>query len=130
VLDRTVDTEVASISNTSVSEAMVDNVSNAQEAWELYYLLRQEIFMAEGRRFATLGIKAPVPFNEAQINENITPGGSPTQPIVPDYIESAIQEEGVTLDSFSYDAEAGEATIDVNMNRVLANNRSQVSPFL
>lgn len=130
VLDRTVDTEVASISNTSVSEAMVDNVSNAQEAWELYYLLRQEIFMAEGRRFATFGIKAPVPFNEAQINENITPGGPPTQPIVPDYIESAIQEEGVTLDSFSYDAEAGEATIDVNMNRVLANNRSQVSPFL
>ena len=130
VLDRTANTEVAAISNTSVTDAMVDNVSNAQEAWELYYLLRQEIFMGEGRRFATFGIKAPVPFNEAQINENIAPGSPPTQAIVPDYITNTIQADGVTLDSFSYDAEAGEATIDVNMNRVLANNRSQVSPFL
>ena len=130
VLDRTASTEVAAISNTSVTDAMVDDVSGPQEAWELYYLLRQEIFMAEGRRFATLGIKAPVPFNEAQINENIAPGSPPTQAIVPSYITNAVQEEGVTLDSFSYDAEAGEATIDVNMNRVLANNRSEVSPFL
>lgn len=130
VLDRTASTEVAAVSNTSVTDAMVDDVSNAQEAWELYYLLRQEIFMAEGRRFVTFGIKAPVPFNEAQINENIAPGGAPTQPIVPDYITSAIQAEGVTLDSFTYDASADETTIDVNMNRVLANNRSQVSPFL
>jgi tetratricopeptide (TPR) repeat protein len=130
VIDRTANTEVAAISNTSVTDAMVDDVSNAQEAWELYYLLRQEIFMAEGRRFATFGIKAPVPFNEAQINENIAPGSPPTQPIVPDYITSAIQADGVTLDSFSYDEENGEATIDVNMNRVLANNRNQVSPFL
>jgi hypothetical protein len=130
VIDRTANTEVAPISNTSVTDAMVDDVSNAQEAWELYYLLRQEIFMAEGRRFVTFGIKAPVPFNEAQINENIAPGSPATQAIVPDYITNAIQEEGVTLDSFSYDPEAGEATIDVNMNRVLANNRNQVSPFL
>lgn len=130
VLDRTADTEVAAVSNTSVTDAMVDNVSNAQEAWELYYLLRQEIFMAEGRRFVTFGIKAPVPFNEAQINENIDPGSPPTQAIVPSYITDAIQEDGVTLDSFTYDDVAGEATVDVNMNRVLANNRSEVSPFL
>lgn len=130
VLDRTANTEVAAISNTSVTDAMVDDVSSEQEAWELYYLLRQEIFIAEGRRFVTFGIKAPVPFDEAQINENIEPGGPPTQAIVPDYITNAIQEDGVTLDSFTYDQDANQATIDVNMNRVLAENRSEVSPFL
>jgi tetratricopeptide (TPR) repeat protein len=129
VLNRTANTQVAAISNTSVTDAMVDDVSNAQEAWELYYLLRQEIFMAEGRRFVTLGIKAPVPFNEAQINENIDPGSPPTLPIVPNYITNALGPNE-TLDSFTYDQEALEATIDVNMNRVLANNRSEVSPFL
>ena len=129
VLDRTANTEVAAISNTSVTDAMVDDVSNAQEAWKLYYLLRQEIFIAEGRRFATMGFKAPVPFNEAQINENIAPGSPATQGIVPEYITNALGS-GETLDSFTYDEAANQATIDVNMNRVLANNRGQVSPFL
>lgn len=143
VLNRNENTSVASVSNTSITNTMVNNLSNsdAAAAWEMYYLLRQEIFMAEGRRFATIGLKAAVPFTEADINPNITPGSDPTEPIIPDYIMDAVNGDGgtaPTLDSFSYteaDENMGtngtfEATIDINLNRVLANNRQQVSPFL
>lgn len=131
VIDRTATSQVADVSDLSVTDSRVDNVSNADEAWELYYLMRQQIFIAEGRRFTTMGFKAPVPFDEVQINEAYSEGSDPTKTFIPSYVTDAIDPaNGITLDSFEYDESAGTATIDVNMNRVLANNRSSVSPFL
>jgi tetratricopeptide (TPR) repeat protein len=124
VIPRTEDTQVADISGTSVTDARVDSVSNMQEGWELYYLLRQQIFIAEGRRFATFNLKMPLPENELLLNPNVEEDTPPVQPVVPSYIA------GQPLDGFSADFDAKEATMDVNMNRVLANNREAVSPFL
>jgi tetratricopeptide (TPR) repeat protein len=135
VLNRTPSTEVPSISGTSVTEQMVNDVSNADEAWELYYLLRQEIFIAEGRRFATLGLKLPLPENELTVNDNIDEQTASEQTI-PDFIP----DPPVSMNAFTYednpayesDPEANDfqVTIEVNMNRRLANNRQSVSPFL
>lgn len=123
VLDRTAQTPVPTVSGTSVTESRVDNISNADEAWEVYYLMRQEIFIAEGRRIVDFGIKLPLPENELLINDAVEEGPA-IEPIIPSFID------GQPLNEFTYDADAGEATIAVNMNRVLANNRSSVSPLL
>lgn len=135
VLNRTSSTEVPSVSGTSVTKQMVDNVSNLDEAWELYYLLRQEIFMAEGRRFATLGLKVPLPENELTVNDNIDQQTA-EESTIPDYIPDTPSD----MDAFTYEgnpayesdpaANAFQVTIEVNMNRRLANNRQSVSPFL
>jgi tetratricopeptide (TPR) repeat protein len=123
VLNRTETTDVPSISGTSVTDAIVDDIDSADEAWEILYLLRQEIFIAEGRRMIDFGIKFPLPENESLANPNVSEGPA-TQPIVPSFID------GQPLDDFTYDPDTFEAVIDVNMNRVLAQNRTSVSPFL
>jgi len=125
VLNRNENTMVASISGTSVTESRIDDVSTAQEAWELYYLLRQEVFMAEGRRFVDFGLKLPLPENEFLVNENID-RATAEQQTIPSYMPS----DPTQLDAFTYDIENSQSTVAVNMNRVLANNRTSVSPFL
>ncbi len=120
ILDRTEETEVPGVSGTSVTESRINNLGTMQEAWELYYLLRQEIFMAEGRRFVTFNLKLPLPRNERLLNPNV----EETARSIPDFIV------GQPLDGYTWDQEADQVTIDVNMNRVLANNREVFSPFL
>lgn len=124
ILDRTAETVVPGVSGTSVTDAMVDSVSTMQGAWELYYLMRQEIFMAEGRRFVTFNLKLPLPENEQTLNPDVEAGSDAVQPIIPSYIQ------GQPLDAFSWPNEGNQVTVEVNMNRVLANNRTAVSPFL
>lgn len=124
VLDRTAQTEVPDVSGTSVTDAMVDNASGMQEIWELYYLMRQEVFMAEGRRFVTFNLKLPLPENEQLLNPDVDAGSDAVQPIIPSYIQ------GQPLDAFEWPNQGNQATVAVNMNRVLANNRTDVSPFL
>ena len=131
VLDRTPETEenevlpvsVPTVSGTSVTEARVDAIADADEAWEVYYLMRQEVFIAEGRRLVDFGIKYPLSEDEVLINDNVDEGPATTA-IVPSFID------GQPLDAFTYDINAGEATIQVNMNEVLSENRDAVSPFL
>lgn len=129
VRNRTANTMVPSVSGTSVTETMVNNLSNMDEAWELYYLLRQEIFIAEGRRFVTLGLKLPLPENELLVNDNIDRATVEEQQI-PSFIPSPPAQ----LDAYTYTEDPGndifQATVEVNMNRRLANNRQAVSPFL
>lgn len=126
VLDRTRRTEVPGVSGTSVTDAMVDSASGTQEIWELYYLMRQEIFMAEGRRFVTFNLKLPLPENEQLLNPNVDAGSDAVQPIIPSYIQ------GQPLDAFTWPVndDPTKASCAVNMNRVLANNRTAVSPLL
>lgn len=125
VLDRTSTTAVPTVSGTSVTSARVDAIADVDEAWETYYLMRQEIFISEGRRFVDFGIKLPLSENELLINPNVEEGPD-IQPLIPSFVN----EQRDVLNSFTYDIEAGEATITVNMNRILSQNRSEVSPFL
>lgn len=135
VLDRTANTEVPSVSGTSVTESMVDDISDMDEAWEMYYLLRQEIFIAEGRRFVTFGLKLPLPENELLVNDNIDEATA-TEFVIPDFIPDPPRD----MNAFTWTEEPEDvarderdvfqATIEINMNRQLANNRTSVSPFL
>ena len=123
VLTRSVGTvAVPVISGTSVTDAMIDATATEDEALELLYLMRQEIFIAEGRRFADLGLRFPISETEKLSNSNITDehivGFSPT--FVP-----------TNMDAFVYDADAETCTITHNMNRVLVQNKTATSvlPF-
>jgi hypothetical protein len=114
---------VPTVSGTSVTDARVDAISSVEEGVEVLYLLRQEIFISEGRRLIDLGIKLPVSDDEALSNENVSEGAA-TQPIIPSFLPA-----GGELDAFTVDGM--QVTIQRNLNRILAQNRtaSEVVPF-
>lgn len=116
------DVAVPVISGTSVSQAQIDALADVTGALETLYLMRQEIFIAEGRRFVDLGIKMPVSENEMLTNSSVTTAH--TTAFIPSFVPT-------NMDEFTYDATTGEATITVNMNAVLVANRTDaaVIPF-
>ena len=111
------------ISGTSVTQAMIDGLENHDSALELVYLMRQEIFFAEGRRPADLGIRLPLCEVEAA---NATNGASYTTAWIPQFVP---RDYG--LDEFSIDEEAKTVTIAHNMNRMIVENAhtADVAPF-
>ena len=111
---------VPTISGTSVDAEMINAANSVDAALELVYLMRQEIFLAEGIRAADLGIKWPVHENEALFNEAVT--AEDRQPFIPAFIPRN------SMDTFSIDFDTKEVVIDVNMNRVLVENKSML-PF-
>jgi len=114
---------VATVSGTQVTEAEIDAAASADELLELIYLMRQEVFIAEGRRVIDLGIRFPVAENEARNNSNIDEGSEFLQPIIPDFIPG-----DQAMDDFTVDEAAGILTMTVNMNRILVEN--QASPLV
>ena len=89
----------------------------------MQYLMRQEIFFAEGRRPADLGIRLPLCEVEAAHASN---GAEYTQAWIPSFIPL-----NGGMDDFTIDAEAMTVTIAHNMNRVIADNArtKDVAPF-
>ena len=120
-----VEIEIPIVSETSVGEAMISAATTVDAALELVYLMRQEIFIAEGIRMADLGIKWPVHENEAKFNPAVT--AEDRQPFIPDYLPSPISR----IDAFDLDEATKEVTILINLNRVLVENRTSdaVVPF-
>jgi hypothetical protein len=113
---------VYAVSGTSVTAAMIDTLSSTYSHFRTLYLLRQEIFFLEGRRMSDLGIRLPVTQRQIDGNANITPGSPGTTVVVPDYIPATDEMRRFTT--------AGTTvTILWDMNKVLAANRSRVSPF-
>lgn len=114
------------ISGTSVDDAMIDAqaANGGDSLLELLYLMRQEIFFAEGRRVCDLGIRIPVCFREASVNPSAE-GFTTAQ--LPSFIP--LNQE---MDRFVMDAAAKTVVIKHNMNRVIvANKTSQyVVPFV
>ena len=51
---------VPTISGTSVTAARIDAITTVDDGLYVLYLMRQEIFLAEGRRMADLGMRMPV----------------------------------------------------------------------
>ncbi len=112
------------VSGTSVTGAIVDALASADQALEVLYLMRQEIFLAEGRRMTDLGIRFPVSEREQINNPNI--GNDLTQPLIPAFIP-----RNAEMNDFTTDAAAQTVVIRHNMNRVLVANKASgaVLPF-
>lgn len=111
------------ISGTSVTQAMIDGLDNHDSALELVYLMRQEIFFAEGRRPADLGIRLPLCEAEAANTEN---GAPYTEAWIPSFVP-----QNYGLDDFTVNDEAKTVTITHNMNRIIVENAhsKDVVPF-
>lgn len=117
---------VPTVSGTSVTAAMLAAATSDVELLELLYLMRQEIFVLEGRRMADLGIRLPVAYREVQINPNVELGSAVTKARIPEFIPLDLG-----LDRFTYSDGDTVVTIHHNMNRVLVANRTSdaVLPF-
>ena len=115
--------QVPTVSGTSVTPAQVDAASSVESALELLYLLRQEIFMAEGLRFVDLGLKMPVHEEEALTNASIT--ADDRQGFIPAFLPRG------DFDAFTLDAAAKVATVQHDLNAILVANRASpaVVPF-
>ena len=111
------------ISGTSVTQAMIDGLSNHDSALELVYLMRQEIFFAEGRRPADLGIRLPLCEVEAA---NASNASEFTNAWIPQFVPN-----NYGLDEFKIDETAKTVTIAHNMNREIVKNAhsADVAPF-
>ncbi|MBN2570775.1 MAG: hypothetical protein JXA68_01495 [Ignavibacteriales bacterium] len=110
------------ISYTSLTTAYINSLTTSEELYRALYLLRQEIFFGEGRRMSDLGIRLPVMNRQIDANPNINPGDYGTYVVVPDYIP-----QGDVLDAFTIDGNI--VTIAYDMNKLIAQNISVVSPF-
>jgi tetratricopeptide (TPR) repeat protein len=114
---------VPAVSGTSLTALQIDLLLSVDAALEKLYLMRQEIFIAEGRRMADLGIRFPVSEVESLSNSNITTAN--TTGYAPAFVKDK------PLDAFTYNAATKTAVITVNMNKVLVENKTSpdVLPF-
>lgn len=115
------------VSGTSVTDNYLASVTTLDGALETLYLMRQEIFIAEGRRIMDMGVKFVIGEIEYLSNPNIDisdPGVSPT---IPPFID-AIKGE---LDAFTYDPVEREVVIRHDVNKILVQNKASefVVPF-
>lgn len=117
---------VATVSGTSVTSARIDAITTVDDGLYVLYLMRQEIFIAEGRRMADLGMRMPVAQTEILANPNATANADYTQPVIPSFIPLAFG-----MDLFTYDATAKTAIMAFDMNQVLVQNKASafVLPF-
>lgn len=117
--------KVCTVSGTMVT---VDDLNEAVTEDQLLYLLyrlRQEIFMAEGRRMTDLGIKFPVSQTEQLNNPNVKQEHIVAQ--LPAFIPL---NRG--MDDFTYDKANGIVTMKYDMNAVLVKNKhaKEIFPFI
>lgn len=119
VLPRTeMDITVHQISGTSVSPADLAQANSNDEVLYLLSLIRQEVFMSEGRRMTDLGIRFPVSNIESQNNPNVQP--QHLQATIPAYIPAA---RG--MDDFEYNEQQELVTIKHDMNKIIVANKLQ-----
>jgi len=128
VLDRQAGmVDIPSVSGTSFTAADVASFTADDAGLELLYRLRQEVFMAEGIRFADMGVKLIIDENEILLNDNISDGDPGTRPVIPSFIAAVAAD----LDAFTYDVAAGVATTTVDVTSILVANKTapEVLPF-
>lgn len=113
---------IPSVSGTSVKEQELGNATG-DDFLELIYLMRQEVFFAEGRRFADLGMRMPLCEVEAAKIRRTYPDievSRYTTAVIPAYIPT--EEYG--MDSYEVDAENKVITIKYDMNREIVRNKA------
>lgn len=111
------------ISGTSVTDEMVDDCTSSDQLLELLYLMRQEIFFAEGRRASDLGIRFPLCEVEAANHS----AEQYTQAQIPSFIP--LNQD---MDAFTMDKVNKTVVIKYNMNKIIVNNKTSqyVVPFI
>ncbi|MDR0659672.1 MAG: tetratricopeptide repeat protein [Prevotellaceae bacterium] len=112
---------VYTVSGTKVTAGDIAAATAQDELLYIIYRLRQEIFMAEGRRVSDLGIRLSVSQNEEMSNPNVNDSHIKAQ--VPAFIPKDLD-----MDAFTYDKENGLVTMKYDMNKVLIENKT--SPFI
>ena len=124
VLSRQVPTvTVPTVSGVSLTEEEIEAIGNLDFAYEELYRMRQQIFIAEGRRMADLGIKFPVSQRESDANPSVT--SDDNQPQIPSFLL------GINFDAFTYNPALFQVTVTNNLNRIISENRSSplIAPF-
>lgn len=113
------------VSATKVTDVEIDAAASQDELLYLVYLLRQEIFIAEGRRMTDLGIRFPVSQREQLSNSNVQE--EHTKAILPAFIPT---DRG--MDDFTVNAATGVVTMAHDMNKVLVQNKRaiEIMPFI
>jgi hypothetical protein len=123
VLGRTTgNIKVYTVSGTSVTAADLDNATSADQLLYQLSLMRQQIFMSEGRRMTDLGIRFPISQIEQLNNSKIEE--SYTRAIVPNYIPT-----NLAMDDFTYDRANNLVIIKNDMNKVLVANKTAANIF-
>jgi tetratricopeptide (TPR) repeat protein len=119
--------DVPSVSGTSLTEADITAMQDNDAGLTLLYRTRQEVFIAEGIRFADMGVKLVIDENEILLNENINEGDLGTVAVIPSFIAAVVGD----LDAISYDPGTNVASTAIDLNAVLVANKSsdQVVPF-
>ena len=128
VLDRqSGNIRVPSISGTSLTAGDVASMTLGDSALELLYRTRQEVFIAEGLRFADMGVKLVIHINEILQNPNINEGDPGTVPVIPSFIDAVKTE----LDAINFVPGSNTATTEINLTEILVANKgsNQVLPF-
>lgn len=105
------------VSGTKVTKTQVAQVTSENELLYLIYLLRQEIFFAEGRRLTDLGIRFPISQIEQGNNPNVK--DEHTKSLIPSFIPNKLQ-----MDDFTVDKVTGVVTMKYDMNRILVQNKT------
>jgi tetratricopeptide (TPR) repeat protein len=129
------DIVIPTVSGTSLDADSVGALSGAAEVAHALFLARQEILFLEGRRMSDLGIRLPIAQREIDASPTIEEGGFGTQIAIPAWIP-----RGGDMDLFNplspyvepkdgKELATNEVTLVVDMNRVLADNFAQASPF-
>jgi len=113
------------VSGTKVTAGAIDNAIDSDGLLYILYRLRQELFIAEGRRMTDLGIRMPVSITEQQNNKNVT--DADLQPVIPSFIPL---NKG--MDDFVYDKASKQVIMKYDMNRVLVQhkNAKEIFPFI
>ncbi len=130
VLDRKYgDITVPAVSGTSADAAEIAAaVTNGEDAMlTLLYRMRQEIFIAEGRRFADIGLSFVISEIEALQNENIGANHPSTISDLPAFLTNIAGE----ADEIDYDAAALTCTTTHDLNAIIVANKTDdaVCPF-
>ena len=118
--------EIPIVSGTSITAEEINALANVDDAVELLYLMRQQVFMAEGRRMIDMGVKLPIVELEANDNPNIENTSSFLTAQIPSFLPP-----GEEIDAFSYDEPQNLVVILHNINAIISTNRTsnEVVPF-
>ncbi len=120
---------VPAVSGTSVTAEQL-NAATGDEFLQLVYLMRQEVFFAEGRRFADLGMLLPLCEVEAakiSYRDSDIDVTEYTTAYIPDYLPT----EQYGMDDYTVDAQSHIITITHNLNALIVSNktRTDIVPF-
>ncbi|WP_413511842.1 tetratricopeptide repeat protein [Myroides odoratus] len=112
---------VYKVSGTKVTKTEIEQSTTIDQLLYTLYLLRQEIFMSEGRRLSDLGIKYPISQIEAGNNSHVT--AEYIKALIPDFIPLK-----AGMDDFTTDPVTKTVTMKYDMNKVLVAHKT--SPYI